>query len=73
MSKAGQRLLQGVKEALEYARGTANPDDYRVHYPEDIAQYPTLYDDILQDEDSQVESKVVDMPAASQPEAAASG
>ena len=73
MSKAGQRLLQGVKEALAYADGTANPDEYRVHYPEDIARYPTDYAAILQDEDSQVEPKVVAMPSASQSQSAASG
>ena len=33
MSKAGQRLLQGAREALEFAKGNANPDDYRVHRP----------------------------------------
>ena len=29
MSKAGERLLQGAREALEFANGTANPDLYR--------------------------------------------
>ena len=32
MSKAGERLLQGAREALEFANGTANPDLYRVHH-----------------------------------------
>jgi putative transcriptional regulator len=28
--------LQGAREALAYARGDANPDDFRVHIPSDV-------------------------------------
>lgn len=31
MSKAGQRLIQGAKEALEIAKGNANSSEYRIH------------------------------------------
>lgn len=33
MSKAGERLIQGAKEALAIARGEADPATYRVHVP----------------------------------------
>ena len=36
MSKAGSRILQGAREALAYARGEANVDDFRVHIPADV-------------------------------------
>ena len=32
MSKAGQRLLQGAREALEFAKGNVDSDAYRVHH-----------------------------------------
>jgi len=34
--RAGSRVLQGAKEALAFARGEADPKDYRVHVPTDI-------------------------------------
>ncbi len=36
MSKAGSRILQGAREALAFAKGEANPDDYRIHIPATI-------------------------------------
>jgi putative transcriptional regulator len=35
-SRAGSRILQGAKEALAFARGEADPKDYRIHVPPDI-------------------------------------
>jgi putative transcriptional regulator len=35
-SRAGSRMLQGAKEALAFARGEADPKDYRIHVPPDI-------------------------------------
>ena len=34
MSKAGKRLLRGAYQALAYAEGRAEPDTYRVHFPD---------------------------------------
>lgn len=34
MSKAGKRLLRGAYQALAYAEGKAEPETYRVHYPD---------------------------------------
>lgn len=36
MSKAGKRLIQSAKEALAFAKGEANPDEYRVYIPDEI-------------------------------------
>jgi len=36
VSKAGSRILQGAKEALAFARGEADPADYRIHVPSDV-------------------------------------
>lgn len=36
MSKAGQRLIESAQQALDFARGTANIDEYRVHIPTEI-------------------------------------
>src|SRR5687768_5852149 len=36
MSKAGKRLIESAQQALDFARGTANPDQYRVHIPQEI-------------------------------------
>src|SRR6266702_4275175 len=36
MSKFGQRLIKGAKEARAFARGEADPKRYRVHVPADI-------------------------------------
>ena len=33
MSKAGSRILQGAREALAYAKGEAQPEQYRIHVP----------------------------------------
>jgi putative transcriptional regulator len=33
MSKAGSRILQGAREALAYAKGEADTEDFRVHVP----------------------------------------
>jgi putative transcriptional regulator len=35
-SRAGSRILQGAKEALAFARGEADPKDYRIHVPPDV-------------------------------------
>ena len=32
-SKAGSRILQGAKEALDFARGDADLKKFRVHVP----------------------------------------
>lgn len=32
MTTAGKRLLQGAREALEFARGEADPSNYRIHH-----------------------------------------
>lgn len=72
MSKAGQRLLQGANEALEYAKGNANLDEYQVHYPDAIAQYSTADASVRQRNDSKTTPKVVALSAAAQNQAAAS-
>ncbi len=36
MTKAGEELIKAATEALEIARGEANPGSYRVHLPEEI-------------------------------------
>lgn len=36
MSKAGSRILQGAREALDYARGEADAAAFRVHVPADV-------------------------------------
>jgi putative transcriptional regulator len=36
MSEAGKRLIKSAQEALDFAKGTANLDEYRVHIPEEI-------------------------------------
>lgn len=33
MSKAGSRILQGAREALAYAKGEADTDQFRTHVP----------------------------------------
>jgi putative transcriptional regulator len=33
MGKAGSRILQGAREALVYAKGEAQPEDYGIHIP----------------------------------------
>ena len=35
-SKAGSRILQGAKEALEFARGDADLKKFRVHVPTEV-------------------------------------
>ena len=40
MSKAGQRLLRGARQALDYAEGNADPGTYRVHVPDIIESDP---------------------------------
>jgi putative transcriptional regulator len=35
-SRAGQRILQGAREALAFARGEADVSKYRVHVPAEI-------------------------------------
>ena len=34
MTKAGERLLEGALQALEFAKGNAKPGTYNVHFPE---------------------------------------
>ena len=36
MTKAGEEIIQGIREAIEIARGEADPRTYRVHLPADI-------------------------------------
>lgn len=36
MTKAGERLIQSVREALDFAEGTADPSGYVVHKPETV-------------------------------------
>lgn len=36
MSDAGKRLIESAKQALEFAKGTADTNAYRVHIPEAI-------------------------------------
>ncbi len=36
MSEAGKRLIESVQQAIEFAQGTANPEEYRIHIPEEI-------------------------------------
>ncbi len=33
MSKAGERIIRGVKEAIAVAKGEADPTTYRIHVP----------------------------------------
>jgi putative transcriptional regulator len=33
MTKAGERLIAGMQEAIDYAEGTADPSAYKVHTP----------------------------------------
>ena len=35
-NRAGARVLQGAREALAYARGTADPSLFRVHVPAEV-------------------------------------
>ena len=35
-SKAGSRILQGAKEALDFARGDADLKKFRVHVPAEV-------------------------------------
>ena len=34
--KAGARILQGAREALAYAQGTADASQYRLHIPSEV-------------------------------------
>jgi len=34
MTEAGERLLEGALQALEFAKGNAKPGTYTVHFPE---------------------------------------
>lgn len=36
MSEAGKRLIESAQQALDFAKGTANPEQYRVHIPQEI-------------------------------------
>lgn len=36
MTKAGERLIESAKEALAFARGEADENEYRIHVPSDI-------------------------------------
>ncbi len=36
MSKAGERILRSARQALAFARGEADPKEFRVHVPADI-------------------------------------
>jgi putative transcriptional regulator len=36
MSEAGKRLIKKAQQALDFAKGTANLAEYRVHIPEEI-------------------------------------
>ncbi len=36
MTKAGNRILKSARQALAYAQGQADPDDYVVHIPENL-------------------------------------
>ena len=36
MSDAGKRLIESAQQALDYARETADIEEYRVHIPDDI-------------------------------------
>ncbi len=36
MSRAGGRILEGARQALAFARGEADPAEFRVHVPDDI-------------------------------------
>ena len=36
MSDAGKRLIESAKQALEFAKGTADETEYRVHIPDEI-------------------------------------
>jgi hypothetical protein len=36
MSYTGKRLIESAQQALDFAKGTANAKDYRVHIPDDI-------------------------------------
>jgi putative transcriptional regulator len=36
MTDTGKRLIESAKQALDFARGTANAEEYRVHIPAEI-------------------------------------
>ena len=36
MTKAGEELIKAATEALEIAHGQADPENYRVHLPDEI-------------------------------------
>lgn len=36
MSKVGKSIIRGLEQALAYAEGTADVNEYRVHVPEEI-------------------------------------
>jgi putative transcriptional regulator len=36
MTTAGARLIRAANEALAFANGTANPEEYRIHVPAEI-------------------------------------
>ena len=36
MSKAGESILQGMKQALDYSKNLHNPSEYRTHVPEKL-------------------------------------
>lgn len=36
MSEAGKRLIESAEQALTFAEGRAEPEDYRIHIPEEI-------------------------------------
>ncbi len=38
MSKAGKRLIESARQALDFAEGKAEADSYRVHFPETTAK-----------------------------------
>ena len=38
MSKAGKRLIESARQALDFAEGKAEADSYRVHFPETAAK-----------------------------------
>jgi len=36
MSEAGKRLIESAQQALDFARGVANTEEYRIHIPAEI-------------------------------------
>jgi putative transcriptional regulator len=36
MSDAGKRLIESAQQALDFAKGTTNAEEYHVHIPEEI-------------------------------------